>query len=141
MNKGLNILQASYSPLESGWEVWNPSITGFSAISTSVTRYKVISNLVFVSLAIIGTSNATNFIVSLPSNLPVKTIGRLPFSTAYGLRGDIIVLNSGAIQTTSRLDVQIAPLNRLLIFSSVTAGTFTTSGTKGVRAMLTYQTY
>ena len=141
MNKGLNILQASYSPLESGWEVWSPSITGFSAISTSVTRYKVISNLVFVSLIIIGTSNATNFIVSLPSNLPVKTIGRLPSSTAYGLRGDIIVLNSGAIQTTSRLDVQIAPLNRLLIFSSVTASTFTTSGTKGVRAMLTYQTY
>lgn len=140
MNKGLNILQASYSPLESGWEVWSPSITGFSAISTSVTRYKVISNLVFVSLIIIGTSNATNFIVSLPSNLPVKTIGRLPHS-AYGLRGDIIVLNSGAIQTTSRLDVQIAPLNRLLIFSSVTAGTFATSGTKGVRAMLTYQTY
>lgn len=140
MNKGLNILQASYSPLESGWEVWSPSITGFSSISTSVTKYKVISNLVFLSLAIIGTSNATNFIIPLPSNLPAKRMGRLPV-VAYGYRGDIIVINSGAIQTTSRLDVQIAPFNRLLIFSSATAGTFATSGTKGIRTMLTYQTY
>lgn len=120
-----------YSATSSGvWQTWVPTHTGYSANPTAeVARYCLVGKMCTVEYnSTAGTSNATTITMTLPfaSNQTVV------FSNG-------VAVDSGAgATTTPRFDLTSGS-NIATVYKSPAAGTWTATGSKGVKFQFTYE--
>jgi hypothetical protein len=95
------------------WATWTITFGGFSSPPTYTARYCVIGKLLFLSLNCTanGTSNATNFTVSLPGSYVAKTgliqagVGTSALNNSVGITtSPRIVTASGSATLTITVD-------------------------------------
>jgi len=109
---------------------WTPTFGGFSADPTvAFARYIQIGKLVFAWYDDTpGTSNATNFTMTLP------VAAKSPFVAILGKTFD----NSAAKTTPGRLVASAGTAN-ITLYSNAGTGTWTNSGTKGAAFSIMYE--
>jgi hypothetical protein len=71
----VDLIKAYIETALSSWQTWTITFGGFSSPPTYTARYCVLGKLLFLQMncTVNGTSNATNFTVSLPGSYVAKT--------------------------------------------------------------------
>lgn len=118
----------------SNWQVINeipsdiaysPTITGFSSFTSQLVRYSLIGKMLTLKIAIQGTSNATDFTVTLPANMVcneyVDGVARIQ-NNGTAAAGRFFIGTAGSTVTFN---------------ATVGGGAFTGSGTKTGFAVFT----
>jgi len=109
------------------WQSWSPTRTGWSSYTFSEALYKRIGNLVFVEFYISGTSNSTSTSITVPY-------------ASHG-NGSYIIpqrVQDGGTWKMGYLDLawNTTTVN---FYTSVTSGSWASSGTKTIRGSFFYQ--
>ena len=112
------------------------TIVGWSSFTNKSIRYKQIGNIVYVSVRLQGTSNATSLSFTLP--IPTKSIGTEPLiAIPYAYTADNGNPFMGYI-TIPSLNSNIFVASRFSAISTTTA-TYTASGTKALFCQFFYE--
>lgn len=110
---------------------WSPTFTGFSTDPTVIASYIVIGKLCYVNVhtTVNGTSNATDFTMTLP--FTANRISRNHLITC---------VNNGATVTATLCDGRTAVgSNVLTLYTTLVGGAWTGSGTKAANFDLVYE--
>ena len=114
------------------WNNYTPaSQTGWTALPTGTYRYAVVGKLVFLVIAVSGTSNATTASIALPFAAP-SLVGTRGGATGYA------VDNGVALTGASRWAIPQGG-GTIDFYSNMAAGAWTASGTKAVYCTATYE--
>jgi hypothetical protein len=107
------------------WQTWTPTVGGFSADPTTISKYCLIGKLMFLShiTTVAGTSNATTYTLTLPPGINAIT-GRIQTIACGGGSN-----NSAGLTTTVRVSTASGS-NVLSLFTNPTGAAWTASGTK-----------
>lgn len=122
-------------PAEPTWQSWTPTLTGWAASGrTLACRYSVSGKTVHFTVYVYGTSNGTSAIIGLPYGLNAVNIANLYW------RGVSAGMDNGSSLTTPIM-WQIAPNGSVInVYSSLAAGSWTSSGNKFVAFEGFYET-
>lgn len=106
------------------WKTWTPTFTGFSVAPTVTAKYKLIGKTAFWKLAtsVAGTSNATNFIFTLPY---ASADGQDGTATTCRTRDNGVDLST----VSARVDTNSASTNAN-VYRDAGGGSWTNVGTK-----------
>lgn len=112
------------------WANWTPTETGWTGLPTGTYRYVQIGKLIVCNIDMTaGTSNDTTASISLPVTAAnVYTSGNIAYATD----------NGSELRTLCRWE--ISPNGTAVdLFSNTVAGTWTASGNKVIRCVVTYE--
>lgn len=110
------------------WLTWAPAAQGFTgAVNVSVARYQQLGKTVICRLETDGTSNATTFTFTLPTN--AKSNGRAAIVSVQDNGGTYL---PGLISTT-------AGSNVASVIKDLAGDAFTASGGKSVDGLFVYE--
>lgn len=114
------------------WKAYTPaSQTGWTALPTGTYRYAVVGKLVFLVIAVSGTSNATTTSIALPFAAP-DSVGSRSGATGYA------VDNGVALTGASRWAI-VQGGGTIDFYSNMALGAWTASGTKAVYCTAIYE--
>ncbi len=114
------------------WKSYTPaSQVGWSALSYGFYRYAVVGKLVFLAIAVSGTSNATTTSIALPFAAP-DSVGTRSGATGYA------VDNGVALTGASRWAI-VQGGGTIDFYSNMALGAWTASGTKAVYCTAIYE--
>lgn len=126
---GPSTIGVNGTDLSKAWVAWTPTFTGFSSDPTVSARYMQVGRLVYASwsLSLNGTSNSTDFTMSLP----VTAVS----STRY--RQSIRCTDNGTALTNPSL---VDPSgSTVTIYKDLTGASWTSSGAKGCDGVFMYE--
>lgn len=109
---------------------YTPTVTGFSSTTSTVGEYILIGKLCICTIEIVGTSNATGFTLTLPFISDPATLTQFQQAVVRGV-------NNGA-GVAGWMRTRAGSSNILDVYSSVTGGTWTASGTKAISCTFIY---
>lgn len=111
------------------WTNYTPSYNGFSGTpTTQIASYLQIGKICFVQLAVLGTSNSTNFTFSLPIT-PATLSNYAAFPVGNAINNSVNQDNVGGLIVEVFMDMFING-----------GGNWSASGTKGASMQFFYQT-
>lgn len=115
------------------WTNYTPTFTGFSISPTATgTRYVQIGKIIIVSYSCLdGTSNGTNFTVSLPITASTNSLGS--YVRDFIIRAQD---NSSFSFGIGEFDIGATTI---ALFKDVAGSNWTSTGTKGFRAVFIYE--
>lgn len=114
------------------WKAYTPaSQTGWTALPTGTYRYAVVGKLVFLVIAVSGTSNATTTSIALPFAAP-HSVGTRSGATGYAVDNDVALTGASRwaiVQGGGTID----------FYSNMALGAWTASGKKAVYCTAIYE--
>lgn len=114
------------------WKAYKPaSYTGWTALPGGTYRYAVVGKLVFLVIAVSGTSNATTTSIALPFAAP-HSVGTRSGATGYA------VDNGVALTGASRWAIAQGG-GTIDFYSNMALGAWTASGTKSISCVAFYE--
>jgi trimeric autotransporter adhesin len=116
------------------WTATSATVTGFSATTQVLMRYKIVGKICHVILQIVGTSNTTGFTVT---NLPVTSVND---SLIRYYAGGLAVNSGGLNSLTASLAANSTTLILYLGAGNNTAASWTASGDKEAYISFFYET-
>lgn len=123
------LADATTGKLGDSWTSYSATIGGFTGTPTQTIKYFRLGKIVFMSIYITGTSNATTFTVSLPVQAATNMQNEFAFKAT----------DNGTLQSSPGMVEVNGSDTSISFYKTFNAGSWTNSGTKACSAFIIYE--